>query len=240
MNSISPEEEFFVVFEELAHVRDVEQIAEIHRRVGGMLGFEWGSVTQVVGSRFTDLALNIPSSYRDLYSSVEQGRRDPVMQFVKTNSAPIAWDGAVYLVAGAASMYEEMAGKGVKAGVCVALHLPSDRHLIVGFERATALPGERADRLKLLSRLQLLLLYLQAATDRLGVVPAHDLPMLTPREEDVLRWSACGKNAWEIGKLLNINEATVLRHVQSAGSKLGTRERHATAARALGMGLITL
>ena len=46
-------------------------------------------------------------------------------------------------------------------------------------------------------------------------------PYLTPRELEVLRWSAEGKTAWEIGEILHIGVRTVRTHQTSIKEKYG-------------------
>ncbi len=64
------------------------------------------------------------------------------------------------------------------------------------------------------------------------------VPMLTPREREVLRWSAQGKTSWEIAQILERSEATVNNHMASARTKLGVRSRAQAAAEALRLNLI--
>jgi LuxR family transcriptional regulator, quorum-sensing system regulator BjaR1 len=45
-------------------------------------------------------------------------------------------------------------------------------------------------------------------------------PALSPREREVLMWTARGKSAWEIGEILNISKRTADAHVQAATAKL--------------------
>lgn len=54
---------------------------------------------------------------------------------------------------------------------------------------------------------------------------ALDIPeerKLTPREREVLTWTANGKTAWEISIILNIAESTVISHLRNARTKLET------------------
>jgi LuxR family quorum sensing-dependent transcriptional regulator len=64
--------------------------------------------------------------------------------------------------------------------------------------------------------------------------------VLTPRENEVLRWVAKGKSAWEIGEILNITKRTVDEHVQTAIRKLGAMNRTHAVAIAFRDGLIEL
>lgn len=65
-------------------------------------------------------------------------------------------------------------------------------------------------------------------------------PALTPRELEILRWTAIGKTSWQISRILRIAERTVNFHLQGAARKLGTQGRRATCARAVAQGLIVL
>jgi LuxR family transcriptional regulator, quorum-sensing system regulator BjaR1 len=48
---------------------------------------------------------------------------------------------------------------------------------------------------------------------------------LSPREREVLTWTARGKSAWEIGEILGIAKRTVDAHVQTATLKLGAANK---------------
>ena len=53
---------------------------------------------------------------------------------------------------------------------------------------------------------------------------------LSPREIEVLRWTACGKTSSEISNLLSITEDTVNAHIKNACLKLdASNKTHATA-----------
>ncbi len=61
---------------------------------------------------------------------------------------------------------------------------------------------------------------------------------LTPRESDVLKLTAEGLSAPEIGFQLHISAATVKTHMQSAYEKLGVSDRAAAVAQAMRQGLL--
>jgi DNA-binding CsgD family transcriptional regulator len=53
---------------------------------------------------------------------------------------------------------------------------------------------------------------------------------LSPREVEVLKWTACGKTSAEIAKLLTLSDETVRSHSKAACRKLdATNKTHATA-----------
>jgi LuxR family transcriptional activator of conjugal transfer of Ti plasmids len=46
---------------------------------------------------------------------------------------------------------------------------------------------------------------------------------LSPREFECLAWTAQGKSAWEIGRILGISRRTAAFHLNNAKAKLGVR-----------------
>jgi DNA-binding CsgD family transcriptional regulator len=65
-----------------------------------------------------------------------------------------------------------------------------------------------------------------------------DIPKLTPRELESLRWTMEGKAAWELGSILGISEQTAARHVNCATQKLGCVNKVQAVVKALRFGLI--
>jgi two-component system nitrate/nitrite response regulator NarL len=66
----------------------------------------------------------------------------------------------------------------------------------------------------------------------------EDLPVLTPREREVLRCVADGRMDREIARLLSISLSTVKTHVRNILSKLHATSRHEAALVAMRQGLI--
>ncbi|WP_322881317.1 LuxR family transcriptional regulator [Pandoraea sputorum] len=63
-------------------------------------------------------------------------------------------------------------------------------------------------------------------------------PALTPRERECLRWVACGKTSWEIGRILTLSEHGVVFHLRSAMRKFDVSSRHRAAKMASDYGLL--
>lgn len=62
---------------------------------------------------------------------------------------------------------------------------------------------------------------------------------LTGREIEILRWTADGKTAWEIGSILTISERTVNFHLQNAMVKFGVHNKTHAAAKAMSYGMLS-
>jgi len=65
------------------------------------------------------------------------------------------------------------------------------------------------------------------------------VPELTPREREYLRWTLRGKTAWETGVILGTSKHTAAKMLRSATSKLGANNKCAAAFKAFQLGLIS-
>lgn len=64
------------------------------------------------------------------------------------------------------------------------------------------------------------------------------VPALSDREIEVLRWTADGKTASEVGSIMNIAEATVNFHINKALAKLRVKNKVAAAVKTVFLGLL--
>jgi DNA-binding CsgD family transcriptional regulator len=208
------------------------------------LGFETVSATTVIDhfrgeSEFIALD-NTPAAFRDSYEDVDNWQLDPVAQHCKRHSVPIIWNQDTYASIGQGARWEVQAKFGYCAGIALALHLPEGRHFFIGVDRDQALPAGAAELTRMVADLQLFAVHAQDAAMRVLVPasPQPDIPPLTPRELESLRWTMEGKTAWEVGNILGISERTAVLHVNNATHKLGCVNKHQAVLKALRLGLI--
>ncbi|MEF9674413.1 helix-turn-helix transcriptional regulator [Pseudomonas sp. PCH446] len=69
-------------------------------------------------------------------------------------------------------------------------------------------------------------------------LPATSIPLLSPREVEVLKWSGEGKTAPEIAQLLELNVRTVNFHIANAITKTGTTNKIAAIVAAIQSGVL--
>jgi DNA-binding CsgD family transcriptional regulator len=183
---------------------------------------------------------NTPAAYRATFESREDQRLDPVMQHCKRASVPIIWNQGTYTSIGQGDMWEEQAHFGFRTGIALALHLPEGKHFIIGVDRDQPLPESSVEVTRMVADLQLFAVHAQDAALRvlLPAQPQSDVPNLTPRELEGLRWTMEGKTAWELGNILGISERTAVLHVNNATHKLGCVNKHQAVLKALRLGLI--
>jgi DNA-binding CsgD family transcriptional regulator len=208
------------------------------------LGFETVSATTVIDHMLGEAEFitidNTPAAYRDTFKDTVSGRIDPVMQHCKRQSVPIIWDQSTYTTAGQGDKWEVQARYGYHTGIAMALHLPEGRHFFFGVDRDQALPRHPGELTRLVADLQLFAVHAQDAAQRV-LLPRSlgpDVPSLTPRELECLRWTMEGKTAWEVGGIVGITERTAGLHINNATHKLGCANKHQAVLKALRLGLI--
>jgi DNA-binding CsgD family transcriptional regulator len=67
-----------------------------------------------------------------------------------------------------------------------------------------------------------------------------EVAVLTPREQEVLRWIAIGKSNFEVGAILSISPLTVKNHMQKILRKLNVVNRTQAVGKALESRIIVL
>jgi DNA-binding CsgD family transcriptional regulator len=208
------------------------------------LGFDTVTAMAVVdrGIGRSDFVVvdNTPLEFLQVFNDNRGAQRDPVMQHCKRQSLPIIWDQGTYTSQGLGELWEEQARYGYQTGIAMALHLPEGKHFMLGVDRDRALPGDRHELTRVVADLQLFAVHALDAAMRV-LLPSEapaDVPSLTPRELEALRWTMDGKTAWEVGSILGITERTAVLHLNNAMRKLGCINKHQAVLKALRLGLI--
>jgi DNA-binding CsgD family transcriptional regulator len=231
-------------YSSVLQARDRDEFRDEVVRFGRALGFDTVSAMAVIDhgigrSEFV-VVDNTPQEWRDASNDTRAMRRDPVMQHCKRQSLPIIWDQGTYTSQGQGELWEEQARYGYQTGIAMALHLPEGKHFMLGVDRDRALPSDRHELTRVVADLQLFAVHaLDAAMRVLVPVQASlEVPTLTPRELEALRWTMDGKTAWEVGSILGITERTAVLHLNNAMRKLGCVNKHQAVLKALRQGLI--
>jgi DNA-binding CsgD family transcriptional regulator len=183
---------------------------------------------------------NTPEGHAAAASDLGDALRDPVLDRLMSQPLPVVYDQDTYVAAGVGELWEQQAPYGYKTGVGVKLHLPGDRHFLLGLDREEALPEPGAELMQLVAGIQLLGAHAMIAADRL-LSPAlnqADFPKLTKREMDVLSWTAQGKTAWEVSVILGMSEKTVNFHLGNTMRKLGVNSKHQAVLKCVAAGVL--
>lgn len=215
-------------------------------RFAEALGFKTVSAMAVIdhtsnGSEFYSVD-NTPLAFSTTFHDAEVWRLDPVMQHCKRAAVPIIWDQDTYVSRGQGEMWEHQAHFGYRTGVALAIHLPGGKHFSLGVERDRPLSPNPRTLTRIVAELQLFAVHAQDAAFRIFAPapnPAQDIPSLTPRELEALRWTMEGKTAWEVGAIMNISERTAVLHLQNSMHKLSCVNKHQAVLKAIRMGLLS-
>jgi DNA-binding CsgD family transcriptional regulator len=213
-------------------------------RFGESLGFKTISATAIIdrkgGPEFHSID-NTPAAYSESFRDPSLGQVDPVMQHCKHAAVPIIWDQDTYVSHGRADVWDDQARFGYRTGIALALHKPEGKHFFLGVDRDRPLPRNPRVITRIVADLQLFAVHAQDAAFRiLAPSPAPpDLPVLTAREQEALRWTMDGKTAWEVGSIMSISERTAVLHLQNAMHKLNCVTKHQAVLKAIRLGILS-
>lgn len=207
----------------------------------GQLGFEYCSyvlrVPFPIAEPSVTWASTYPQHWLDHYFSNDYLGVDPLIQRTMHGTEPVVWSDELFQVR--PDFWEEARSHGIRHGWALATH---GKHMTTGMlslarSHQIVTPTELADTEMQLVWLSHVTHGLIGATEMEKFVPPMDNE-LTTREIEVLRWSAAGKTAESIGKILGITERTVTFHVTSALHKLDVTNKTQAVAKALLLGLL--
>jgi DNA-binding CsgD family transcriptional regulator len=213
-------------------------------RFGQALGFKTVSATTVIdhaGSRPDFHCVhNTPLAFTQSFRDPSLAMADPVMQHCKRAAVPIIWDQETYVSRGSADVWDDQARYGYQTGIALALHMPDGRHFFMGVDRDRPLPLSPKAITRMVAELQLFAVHAQDSAFRIfAPLPIKvDVPSLTPRELEALRWTMDGKTAWEVGTIMNISERTAVLHLQNSMHKLNCVTKHQAVLRAIRLGIL--
>ena len=168
---------------------------------------------------------------------------DPISREARSSWLPVIWDVRDYLArctGKQARMFEVTLEHGYERGISVPVRGPSS-----GFDSFVALSRhtEREfEQGKNAWRNELLLIGAHMSSVYHGVLHREEVSHaeLTTRELECLHWTAQGKTAWEVARLIDISERTVQFHIRNACGKMNAASKHQAALKAANMGLIQI
>ena len=183
---------------------------------------------------------NTPEAFEKASTSFEGLARDPVNKRLKKGSLPVVYDQGLYVKEQAGDLWEEQAPFGYRTGISVGLHLPGNRHFLLGMDRDAPLPKGDEAMTRMLADLQLLAVHTQDAAIRLLSEPAtrKDELSLSRREIDALRFCMRGMTAKETGQAMTCSENTVNTYFRRIFAKLDVSSKHQAVLKAIHLGLM--
>ncbi|WP_426135043.1 LuxR family transcriptional regulator [Pseudomonas sp. PWP3-1b2] len=179
---------------------------------------------------------NYPPEWNALYKQAHFFDKDPVVDLCKHSVFPVVWEEKVF--SAAPNLWDLAQSYGVHVGWTQAVHdfRGVFSMLTLGRSDGAVSPQELYEKagevLWLCHAMHAVLA--QSFADKPCISPPT---RLTPRETEILKWSAIGKTAEEVGNIMSITPRTVSFHVSSAMRKLGVSSKIAAVLRASKEGL---
>ncbi|KRP64898.1 autoinducer binding domain-containing protein [Pseudomonas orientalis] len=181
---------------------------------------------------------NYPDAWRDRYSAAQYVKHDPAVLHGRRTQAPLIWSASSFCHA--PELWEEANAYGINVGWSQS-HIDlvgASGMLSVSRSAQKLSPSERAD---IESKLIWLVSIAHSSLSR-AITHRHRKeqdPCLTPREMEVLKWTADGKSASEISEILVVTKHTIDFHIKNAVHKLKACNKTAAVVRAAMLGLLT-
>lgn len=249
---ISPE--ISDVLASLENLDSVESFAKLLGRSCEALGYGTYAYTSlntetILRSKLSDtvddmmVVTNLDPSWMEHYIKENYSVSDPVVMDAIKARQPIVWTEDYRfdtLSSDEAQMMADAHEFGIERGLAVPVHGPSGElgMLCVYADMQDQDFQSHVDATK--HELLLIANYAHsAAQTKLQRAGAPKPILLTDREVEILRWTAEGKTAWEIGSILTISERTVNFHLQNAMVKFGVHNKTHAAAKAMSYGMLS-
>jgi len=182
-------------------------------------------------------ASTYPAHWLDHYFANNYLEIDPLILRTSQNVSPVVWKDDLF--ESQPAFWEEARAHGIRHGWALATH---GKHMTTGMlslarSHQMVTPSELAETEMQLVWLSHVIHGLIGTAEIQRLVPERDCE-LTAREREVLRWSAAGKTADAIGRILGISERTVTFHIASSLTKLNVANKTQAVAKALLLGIL--
>ena len=217
------------------------ELAEAIGQVAADLGFSYFALTHHLDVRRSSDAIrlhNYPDGWAEWFDERSLGQNDPVHRASNLTSVGFAWSQLPDLIALTPKdllVLDAARGQGIGDGFTVPAHVPGEAHGSCSFACATGEPFKSEN----LALLQLVGAFGFEAARRMRRSRQHGSPIaLTDRQRECVMWAARGKSDWEISRILNISQQTVIEHLKHARGRYGVGTRTSLAIRALFDGTI--
>lgn len=180
---------------------------------------------------------NYPDAWRQRYVEQNYLAVDPTVAHGIKSVAPVLWSEKLFHAS--PTFWEDARSHGLNVGWAQSAYDARGAVGMLTLARSADFISESE-----LRNSSLRMSWLVGAVHEAGVriATAASVPeaqvMLTPREVEILRWTADGKTSGEVGQIMGITERTVNFHVTNALAKLGTVNKTAGVVKAAMLRLI--
>lgn len=167
----------------------------------------------------------------------------PIASYCRTETTPRLWKDFHPDSTKDANALKELQSRatsqGIHNGQCFPVHGAGSEWAVLNVANKQKNTGSTSDTIK---QLQLLAMSVHEAIKQLNddqiEANTYRVTALSPREIECLDWTAAGKTAWEIARIIGITESTVSFHIRNTINKLNASNRSHAVAVAMARSLI--
>jgi len=235
----------FDTIEDIKRAEKPDELMAILAKVGAQFGFNKACAVTSIPHTHQDFerysyAERWPAGWHERYLERQYLNSDPVIKRLRRSTQPFAW-------------HEVAVDRSKEAAARAIMDEATEFDLLTGFNvPIQSLKGQLAtvmfagDRFEVAweDRPAILLIAIYAhdkMREIMGVRPLHPDQQrpLTPREIEVLKWTAEGKTSQDIADILSVSLPTVQSHITNLCRKLDVVTRAQATARAIRWGILS-
>lgn len=236
-------ERFIGRLERARELQDVHSAIDQQIKLLGFDYFGYQLITNPMGGRTQLYLTSKPPGWTQRYIEENFIGDDLVTRHAARTIVPFLWHDIAQkraITSTQQRIFDEAGEFGLSAGGTIPMHGPVAAKALFSLAKQTSEADFSFLFLRQKHLLQILGTYVHSSLLRLGLSQSVEqrTAKLSPRELEVLTWSARGKTTWEISSILGISEATAREYCQNACSKLGTHSKVHAVALAISNGLI--
>lgn len=225
----------------LLEIRSADELFNQLTVMARHMGFEYcayGIRMPVPVSRPTIVMLNnYAPAWRKRYEERNYLEVDPTVRHGLLRSSPIVWSNQIFHAT--PELWEEARSHGLNYGWAQSSRDVSGAVGLLSLSRSSE-PLLQKEIAATRAQMAWMTQFAHAALSK--VLVAKHVPethvVMTAREREVLRWTAEGKTAYEIGQILSVSERTVNFHINNVVMKLGASNKTQAAVKAATLGML--
>jgi LuxR family transcriptional regulator, quorum-sensing system regulator SolR len=231
-------------FEAMERAQTADELRVQMARFAKEMGFEhfaYALTVKVPSLKAQQYYINgFPEGWAERYLASGYFKVDPIVRHAENSAMPAVWTDDTFHDGKSGAFWEDARAYGLSEGLSFAVKEQPGVTGIFSLARDKALDLQGQDLAALVGRAQMFASLLHHAVARIDLpklLPEQTTP-LTEREKECLKWTADGKTAWEIGKILSIAERTVVFHINNVVQKLGAANKTQAIVRAVALRLV--
>lgn len=231
-------------FEAMERAQTADELRVQMKRFARDMGFEhfaYALTVKVPSLKAQQYYINgFPDGWVERYLQNNYFSVDPIIKHAEGSALPAIWSDDAFHDGNSHEFWEDAQAFGLSSGLSFAVKEQPGVTGVFSLARDKVLDLQGQDLAALVGRAQMFASLLHHAVARIDLpklLPEQATP-LTDREKECLKWTADGKTAWEIGKILSIAERTVVFHINNVVQKLGAANKTQAIVRAVALRLV--